>query len=348
MIGFSFHLNKIIDSDVTQYFEDMKNCGFSEVFTSAHSDAESSHSLITSLNKLMTLIEKLKLHLTIDINSQTLKLFQQQADLKNRLQLITFRLDDTFSNLEKVKLSESYSIALNASTIGNSDIAELSRLKLKFDDTDVWYNSYPHVDTGLDLTWFAQKNRWLKKLGFKIHAFVAGSEPLSGPLFDGMPTLERHRKIRPFISAIELQKLDVDDVVIGDDYLNIDQRKSFCDYFVKGYIPLHISDTRIGTPEYLFTKVFHNCKDPARDLIRLSESERMNTRTIEPTNNTKRIFGSVTIDNRLFESFMGEIQIVCTHLPASQRVNVLGKIIADDLKLLSYIDGGSAFKLIKV
>lgn len=347
MIGFSFQLQQEVDDSTMKYFKDMKDSGFSEVFTSAHFSTNEFNQTLNNLSKLIQLIDDLRLHLIIDVDRSDFDFLKEQSAIKNNNSLITFRLNHSFTNSTVAQLLKSYSIALNASTIGNNDIRELKDLNVDFNKLDVWYDSYPHIDTGLDLTWFAQKNRWLKKLGFQIHAFVPGDKPLNGPLFDGMPTLERHRKIHPFIAAIELQKLYVDNIVIGDNFLSKSQRQAFYDYFVSGYIPLHISDTRIGTPEYLFTNIFHNRKDPARDLIRLAESTAMNHGTIEPTNNTKRIFGSVTIDNRLFGTYMGEIQIVCTHLPASQRVNILGKIIEQDLKLLSYIDGGSAFKLIK-
>ncbi|WP_125568829.1 MupG family TIM beta-alpha barrel fold protein [Companilactobacillus insicii] len=348
MIGFSFYLNQTITKETIEYFKNMKDSGFSEVFTSTDIPNDKLPSYFDNLYRLSDLTKELDLKLIVGVSNQSFEILSKQTDFNNYHDQMTFRLDSSFSNENIAQLYKSESIALDASTIGNSDIVELKKLKVNFSDLDAWYDSYPHIDTGLDLTWFAQKNRWLKKLGFQIHAFVTGSEPLNEPFNAGMPTLERHRKALPFIAAIELQKLDVDNVVIGDSYLEPSQQKSFYAYFTDGYIPLHMSGTRIGTPKYLFTEIFHNRKDPARDLIRLTESRKMNLNTIEPTNNTNRIFGSVTIDNRLFETYMGEIQIVCTHLPASQKVNVLGKIIKDDLKLLSYIDGGAAFKLIKV
>ncbi|WP_125588928.1 MupG family TIM beta-alpha barrel fold protein [Companilactobacillus jidongensis] len=343
MIGFSFYLDQTFDNESLQYFKSMKNYGFSEVFTSVHIHEKDSQKYLQTFDKLLKAIQNLNLKLIIDIDKPSLHILHNKLD---NLDLI-LRLDDSFSYDDIVSLSKQTIIALNAGTIDDHDINELKKLDIDFHTLEAWYSQYPHPETGLDLTWIAQKNRWLRKLGFKTQAFVTGNEPYRTPLMAGSPTLERHRNISPFIAAVELDKLNTDGVVIGDPYLELELRKSFDDYFINGYIPLHISNIKIGTPSYLFTKVFHNRKDPARDAIRLTESREMNHRHIGPTNNIERVFGSVTIDNRNYGAYMGEIQIVCRRLPANQNVNVLGTIIESDLKLLSYIDAGSAFKIIR-
>jgi len=344
MIGFSFYLDQTLDDKTLRYFKSMKNYGFSEVFTSAHIPEKDPQKYLQAFDKLITTVNSLNLKLVINIDKPSLHILHNRLNDAD----IVLRLDDSFSCDDIVALSKQTTVALNAGTIDDADITELKKSDIDFHTLEAWYNYYPHPDTGLDLTWLAQKNRWLHKLGFKTQAFVAGNKPYRGPLMEGLPTLERHRRTSPFISAVELDKLNTDGIVIGDSYLNIDLRKSFNAYFIDGYIPLHISDIKIGTPSYLFTKVFHNRKDPARDVIRLTESREMNHRNIGPTNNIERVFGSVTIDNRNYGNYMGEIQIVCRHLPASQNVNVLGTIIKSDLKLLSYIDSGSAFKITRI
>ena len=44
--------------------------------------------------------------------------------------------------------------------------------------------------------------------------------------------------------------------------------------------------------------------------------------------------GDVTIDNSNYGRYMGELQIVLHDLPADRRVNVIGRIVSEDLCLL--------------
>lgn len=43
--------------------------------------------------------------------------------------------------------------------------------------------------------------------------------------------------------------------------------------------------------------------------------------------------------------YQGEIQIALADLPADERVNVLGKVIDDDLPLLPWIKGNQKFRI---
>ena len=48
-------------------------------------------------------------------------------------------------------------------------------------------------------------------------AFIPGDGEKRGPLYEGLPTLEKHRNMRPLEAYLELvQECDVDKVLIGD------------------------------------------------------------------------------------------------------------------------------------
>ncbi|WP_375154096.1 DUF871 domain-containing protein [Parageobacillus sp. VR-IP] len=55
--------------------------------------------------------------------------------------------------------------------------------------------------------------------------------------------------------------------------------------------------------------------------------------------------GRVTIDNNQYGRYAGELQITLTDLPANEKVNVVGRIMEDDLPLLAYVGGGQRFRL---
>lgn len=343
MLGFSFYLNQNIDDTTEKYFKQMKDAGFSEIFTSMpiHSFEEDILKYNEKLDDLFELANKFDLHLMIDVNKYSAYRIPQ-----NIISNISLRLSEGFDSEEIFELSKKTNIAINASTITRKTIQELNSLHVNFNKIEAWNNYYPHPETGLDLTWFAQKNRWLKNIGLTTQAFVPGTNEKTG--YIGLPTLERHRKIDPLISAIELDKLKTDKIFIGDPYLDTNHQNLFFSYFSDKVIPLHMTNAKIGIPDYFVNTVFHNRLDPARDVIRLVESRSLNKEDIRPTNNTKRSFGTITIDNNQYGKYMGEIQITTRTLPANKNVNVLGQIVTSDLKLLSYIDAGVAFKIVAI
>ena len=64
-----------------------------------------------------------------------------------------------------------------------------------------------------------------KKYGFTTQAFFAGDENLRGPLYEGLPTLEKQRYYSPLASILELQNMGVKFDVRGvpsDQPANID------------------------------------------------------------------------------------------------------------------------------
>ncbi|APX72836.1 MupG family TIM beta-alpha barrel fold protein [Companilactobacillus allii] len=341
MLGFSFYLNQNINSQTEEYFNNMKKAGFSEIFTAVPMHLEDSESEYENkLQDLFELANKYDLHLMIDVNKYSIHKIPDHL-----IPHVSLRLSEGFNPEEIFELTKKTSIALNASTITRETIQKLNSLHVNFNKLEAWNNYYPHPETGLDLTWFAQKNRWLKNIGLTTQAFIPGTNT-SNTNYKGLPTLERHRTIDPLISAIELDKLKTDKVFVGDPYLDTKHQELFYSYFNDKVIPLHMTNTKIGIPPYLISTLFHNRLDPARDVIRLVESRTLNNKDIKPTNNTKRSFGTVTIDNNQYGEYMGEIQITTRTLPANKNVNVLGQIATSDLKLLSYIDAGTAFKII--
>lgn len=54
----------------------------------------------------------------------------------------------------------------------------------------------------------------------------------------------------------------------------------------------------------------------------------------------------ITMDNDLYGRYRGEVQITLNDLPADERVNVIGKVIPEDILLLSFIKPGQGIKLI--
>lgn len=58
---------------------------------------------------------------------------------------------------------------------------------------------------------------------------------------------------------------------------------------------------------------------------------------IEAENSVERNFGDITIDNKNFGRYAGEVQIVKNFMPADSRVNVVASISEEEKFLIRYI-----------
>jgi uncharacterized protein len=70
------------------------------------------------------------------------------------------------------------------------------------------------------------------------------------------------------------------------------------------------------------------------------------SKAVLPENTVARPKGTITMDNDLYGRYRGEVQITLNDLPADERVNVIGKVIPEDILLLSFIKPGQGIKLI--
>lgn len=88
-------------------------------------------------------------------------------------------------------------LGINASTISAEELHEWMELGLKTNNIEAWHNFYPRPETGLDKDFLIERNKFLKSIGITTMAFVPGDGELRGPIFAGLPTLEKHRGFSP-------------------------------------------------------------------------------------------------------------------------------------------------------
>lgn len=341
MLGFSYYLDHTFNEDDQNYLQSMKQHHFTEIFTSLHIPEDNQTAYADRLKDLLDHTTSLELSVFVDIDKKSLQ------NLPQELTGFHLRLDDGFTNQDIAQMSQKSSLALNASTLSESDIAELHSYQANFHNLEAWHNFYPRPETGLDLNWFLQKNQWFKSLGITTQAFIPGDQALRGPIFSGLPTLESQRHQDLLAAAIQLQKNDIDKIFIGDPRLSLKYQNKFYDYFDKGVLDLTLK-TNSQFPSYLTNRILHNRPDPAADVIRVVESRGMNalnTETVLPLQSTPRNAGSITIDNQNYGRYMGEVQLIKHDLPLDERVNVLGRIDQASIQLLPYIGANAAFKI---
>ncbi|MGX7172831.1 DUF871 domain-containing protein [Enterococcus ratti] len=346
MFGFSVFLNQSFNTDKKEYIRKMANRGFKGIFTSLQIPEENSKTYKKYLTFLGEQARINHLDLMVDVSLKSLeKAGFSLADLKSikSLGVTGLRIDEGIENRKIAELSKYMRVGLNASTITQQDVNELKNYQANFTKLEAWHNYYPRPETGVSQEFFQEKTTWLKNLGLKTVAFVPGDQNLRQPLFEGLPTLEKHRYQLPLASALELFSMRIDSVYIGDEGLETKSLQQFKVYAKSHRILLYA--TVLPRYEQWVLRTHVNRKDVARDVFRSEQARLWNLPTIVPENCVERIIGSITLDNERYGRYMGELQITKTNLPANKKVNVVGKIREKDCILLNYLNSAQKIEI---
>lgn len=349
MLGVSIYLSKERVKKQEEWLKVAKENGFSSIFTSLHipeDDPGTYKELIQILGKQV--LEN-DMELMVDVSPKSLHhLGMTYENVEDLLDwgITGLRMDYGIAPKEIARVSHKMKVALNASTITDSFWKELIIENIKVENVEAWHNFYPRPETGLAKSFLQQQNQYLHECGIKTMAFIPGDGEKRGPLYEGLPTLEKHRNMRPLEAYLELvQDCGVDKVLIGDISGSLESVQEIASAS-RGVIPLRykafITDKEVLK---IVERVHTNRLDPARDVIRSVESREENKVILQPMNATLRKKGSITIDNELYGRYAGEMQVAIHDLPADEKVNVVGMVVEEDISLLPYVGAGKMFQI---
>jgi uncharacterized protein len=335
LIGISFYLN---DPLAEERIERAGKMGVKRAFTSLHIPEESGD-LANRAKLLLQCAKDAGIEVYADVSLKTPGHLGLDSlfELKS-LGVSGLRLDDFFENELILKLAKEFKLALNASIIFEEDVQALLDGGLKNNQLLAWHNFYPRRDTGLSDNFFQRQNELFKKYGIPVSAYIPGDGEKRGPLFEGLPTLEEHRDLDSFMSALELFHYGIEDVYIGDPEVSEALLRKLIDFDEQHCVEVRIIGFQEGE--------FRLRPDLSRDVLRFMDTR--SGESIPPMNTEARLTGSITIDNDRYGRYRGEVQIALWDLPADERVNVVGRVVEDDWLLLSYLKPGQKVKLIHV
>lgn len=334
MLGISVYLQ---DLDV-EYIEKASELGAKYIFTSLHIPEEDFSDIDKKLPILLNSCRNNSMILVPDVSPVTFeKLGLNHGDVQGlkKLGFTSLRLDYGFNDFDEVKnLQTNFELILNASIVDESYIIEAMEKGIDFSKIKVAHNFYPKTNTGLSLDYFNRLNKVFEKYNIDILAFVPGDLLKRFPLYEGLPTIEKHRGENPFVAGVELiAKHGVRDVIIGDSFAKLSTLKKISKYMSlkKMIIPVFLND------EYkdMCGKEFSPRKDMAEKVIRLA-TPRIENIPILTTADRKK--GTITVENKLSGRYSGEIQISKVDLPISATSNIIGYIHPAYVSLLDYVD----------
>lgn len=350
MLGASIYLSQDL-AKTKQYLTDLASLGVKEIFTSMHIAEENTDDTLDKLKEVSAHINQLNMLLMIDVSSATLKLYDMTFD-----ELLTFlkeikvqklRLDYGFTDEQIIEISKQFTIVLNASTLDEAQTEKFVEMGLDLENIIACHNFYPRPETGLSEKLFLEQNKYLKDKGFKVQAFIPGDKELRGPISAGLPTLEVHRGKDPLFTYLDLMNnLLVDEVLIGDISISEEVLARIQEYIENDVIVLRTKNVQIDDPrlEDIFWDTHTNRRDVSDYVVRSAKTRLVVDFEVEPIPPKERKLGTITIDNKNYGRYNGEMQITKRDLPEDERVNVLGQVIPEDLRLLEFILGGVNFK----
>ena len=339
-----------------EYINKSKSLGFDTIFTSLHIPEANYEKAIEEFKIIVAKADNLGMHIIADISP--IAFTYLCADMNNLQSLKDMgmqgvRVDFGFSPEEISTFTHNklgLKIEINASTVTERFFTELEKYNPNYEQLQACHNYYPRLNTGISIKTFNKKNEMLKKRNIKIAAFIPSLVNKRAPIYEGLPTLEKHRFIDPYVAAKELFALGMDNVIFGDSIPSDDEIKHV------GAINENVLELRVNLnncssieKKIIFDNIHENRPDSAEDVIRSTTSrvDLQNATKIYPHDNITRTTGTITIDNKDYLRYCGELQICKKTLPQDNRVNVVGTIFKDDLILLNYIDDETKFKLLK-
>lgn len=338
-----------------EYIQNARKTGFENVFTSLHIPEADYKIAINEFKVMVDFARKLDMRVTADISPRTFKyLGASMGDFKalKDLGLYGIRVDFGFSPGEIAGFTRNpyeMKIEINASTVTQKFLEEFEQQNPDYSNFQACHNYYPRLNTGISPETYMYKNSLLKKYNIILSAFIPSQSNRRGPIFEGLPTLERHRFMEPRIAAKYLFATGMDNVIFGDSIPSWEEMTEV------GRLDENMLEFRIDTytdcdieKAIMFNGVHQNRPDPAEDVIRSTSSRETLPRgtKIQPYNNIERDIGHVTIDNSDYLRYCGELEICRKRLPADKRVNVVGKIIDEEIFLLDCIGEETKFKFV--
>ncbi|MEY2193807.1 MupG family TIM beta-alpha barrel fold protein [Neobacillus sp. BF23-41] len=335
MIGISFYLNDPLAEERIALAGKM---GVRRAFTSLHIPEESGD-LVARAKSLLKAAKEAGLEVYADVSARTpAHLGLESLSALKSLGVIGLRLDDFFENDTILTLAKEFKLALNASILFEKDVRALLEGGLEAGQLLAWHNFYPRRETGLSESFFESQNELFRRYGIPVSAYIPGDGEKRGPLFEGLPTLEAHREVDPYLAALELFQAGVDDVYIGDPEVSEDLLQRLIEFDCHHRVSVRIEGFETGE--------FRLRPDFSRDVLRFMDTR--SSGTVVAENTVARPVGTITRDNDHYGRYRGEVQITLHDLPSDERVNVVGRVVEADLPLLSFLQPGHIVKLIRV
>ena len=343
-LGFSLYLSTFEDQRSSL---DLWAGTGAPIFLSLHISEEFDATYCQRAREICHLLAVFGFRTIADVSVKTLQQFgcSSLTELAKDLKLWGLRIDYGFSAAEIGEMATQMPIVLNAST---TSAADARRIAAKGREVFALHNFYPRPETGLDEELLMETTNRLRSAGLSVQCFIPGDTLLRGPLHEGLPTLEMHRHVLPSAAYVDMAlRFGMDDIFLADPGLSEKEQQRIAHFCKTGTIclPARLEEGW----HHLYGKEFTCRIDSPKWLIRFQESRIYSCQgdIVEPCNCTERRRGVITVDNKNYGRYSGELMLIRDPLPADERVNVIGTVPENAWLLMDRIERGAKFMLVE-
>ncbi|WP_440894697.1 MupG family TIM beta-alpha barrel fold protein [Amphibacillus sp. Q70] len=314
------------------------------VFTSFHISEEVDEEYLEKAVQMCDWLYANSFSIIADVSPKTLEYFNEPdlVSFAEKMHIDVLRLDYGFTDDQIKEIAEKIPLAYNASTMDLDAVVETEQ------QVYAMHNFYPRPETGLDQRLFNSINDKLIDDSIEVMAFIPGDEEKRAPIKAGLPTVESHRNLPPYLAYLDMvQNYKIDHVFIGDVRISEQQFRLIETYQKTKIIQIPVQFTEQHMS--LYQQTFTIRIDSPQGIMRLQESRGYASAgdKIEPNNCKNRIRGMITMDNLHYQRYSGEIQILREDYPEDWRVNVIGEVSPDYLSIVDMIKNGDQIQFIQ-
>lgn len=354
-LGISIYPEKSTPESDKEYIEKAHKYGFGKIFTCLLSVDKPVEEIKKEFTDIIDFAVNLGMEVILDISPavfEKLDISYNDLSFFKELGATGIRLDLGFDGLKEAQLTydkTDLNIELNMS----NDIDYLNNILSYTPNKDNLigsHNFYPQRYTGLEYEYFLKCSKRFKEKGIRTSAFINSKNADFGPwsINDGLCTLEMHRDLPVAVQAKHLWATNlIDDVVIGNAYASDEELKALGEldpYQLELEIELEIGISDVER-KILFQEKHIRRGDISEYMIRSTEVRKRYTEAdIEIREYDSQNIGDIVIGNNEFGKYKGETQIVIKNMPNDNRKNRAGRVIKDELFLLSFIGSWINFK----
>lgn len=334
--------------------ESAAKLGVTRIFTSLHIPESNTAILKEEFSDIVQTARHHDMEIIADVSPATLNFLGMHRFSLSAFQFMgihTIRIDYGYgapyiAELSRNAQKQNMKIQLNASTITGKFLTDLLQEKAAFEWIDALHNFYPREGTGLSEATLVRKTAMLHKAGISVGSFIPCLYRRRSPLRRGLPTLEMHRDFTPSLAARHLSAIGMDSIFIGDSLPSEQELRTLTQTPPNQVTMRAELMTNDPVQRELLTHIFTARLDEARDAVRAQESRTILKelgQEIKPENQKMRAYGAITLDNKKYGRYMGELQIMKHPQPADMRVNVAAMLPEEEQFLINYIIPGKKF-----
>ena len=351
-----------------RYMEEAAGAGFDEVFLSLHLPEFTVSEQLELLCDVAGKARALGQSLTVDVGGGQLEELLASENYCEQIRqagVDFIRLDYGYT-MEQVRgIWKRWAVkgfVLNASTYREEELVSMQREFLAVDENiqlRACHNYYPRPESGLSYHFFLQQNEIFYRLGIPVYSCIPDDENPRGPVREGLPTVETHRRMgleqvvrQLAASPANTGLMAADEYFAPEKLVRIrraaEEERRLLERSLESSLesPQESSQERIlelaffpaeGATEEELGLVYagtHHIRYDSNDQVLRSQSSRQMSEyagQVAPRPACPRPAGTVTVDNSLYGRYSGEVEIVMEDLPADRRVNCVGQAAEEDL-----------------